>query len=964
MAARGKVRKRRKVTRIVALRLLPPMGIARFGSSKEPMVNYWLDDPPEDNPDYFRNIKPATTLVIDKDSGRISEICFPKEAVAIRPDGSVDRKQAKPIVKFRDDQGLIKPVCPFFEVWAQVEAKGPFRPLTLHDLRDLGLKAGDIKWRASATNSKAARRTGESSDSVKAHIGLFANHRAHELKGMSLNFKAGKFISFGHMRYIKPEISGHQDIDEITSVIRVRFTPGAGKIFGPRKNDPYTHDDVYWARDAGGGKTANWNRYYPDDPNSKMPVTAPQDIFQGWMMGLAESDEDWGKLSAGYFDDTCDGIIEVRLTHRGAEHKAYARFASAVPDFAPDCLPARSIADDLEQLVLGPCEVQPRNLAAHALHRAKVVDILRRSLDTVRQMNTAVANGTQPIGGVRENWQSMSRRLHTNYEATYTEVFPHDPRAHADSHRQMFSYSNALRMHRQQLVKALNDGSTAAFYVMRMPEDAGDVWPTSRMQMPAFMRGSEGMELCLTRRQLSVLAIAAGEDPEVVLSCAARNAARAAAAARDAAPGGDAINPKNKTALNHHQQLQISAVGEQNSIVSFDPKNRTALQKQLHYRGVGNPPASHPATAVGNFFPGLEFNFLNVWKRIFCGLHLLESSGYVIEFLPNEARGHDREELKKLERLKKSRGRKHDIYLVKVEYDYRSAKRKTPKMNTVDVLSYARGPAFDSEPEDPDPTRNNSMFMEWGNALAHMHSSIVAPRKAECYFLVGTMDEDTKEWSWKERGPIKLEVRRLIQKDQAGETALISPKTSEPGDITESLCSPWQTDYVGCACFYWASNRPDFVNAEAVEVKGTNFKNEPIGEPDFHIRGQHWLDVPLDKNGNVKRDISKHEPIPRLKRKVTLKNGKQAPKPFYTIERKFNKKGKLLKHEDVLKSWEDKFEFIIKGQDAPDGVASGKPDKPLKLDRDHVGIGMQGAARVQDAGALAGLSRRAGRARK
>jgi len=58
------------------------------------------------------------------------------------------------------------------------------------------------------------------------------------------------------------------------------------------------------------------------------------------------------------------------------------------------------------------------------------------------------------------------------------------------------------------------------------------------------------------------------------------------------------------------------------------------------------------------------------------------------------------------------------------------------------------------------------------------------------------------------------------------------------------------------------------------------------------------------------------------------------------------------------------FEFIIKGQDAPDGVASGKPDKPLKLDRDHVGIGMQGAARVQDAGALAGLSRRAGRARK
>jgi hypothetical protein len=175
-----------------------------------------------------------------------------------------------------------------------------------------------------------------------------------------------------------------------------------------------------------------------------------------------------------------------------------------------------------------------------------VVDILRRSLDTVRQMNTAVANGTQPIGGVKDNWQSMSRRLHTNYEATYTEVFPHDDGIHADSSQQMFSYTNALLMHRHQLVKALNDGRTTAFYIMRMPEDAGDVWPTSRMQMPAFMRGSEGMELCLTRRQLSVLAIAAGENPEVVLSRAARNAAREEAAARGIASGHSGIGRTNR----------------------------------------------------------------------------------------------------------------------------------------------------------------------------------------------------------------------------------------------------------------------------------------------------------------------------------------------------------------------------------------------------------------------------------
>jgi hypothetical protein len=434
----------------------------------------------------------------------------------------------------------------------------------------------------------------------------------------------------------------------------------------------------------------------------------------------------------------------------------------------------------------------------------------------------------------------------------------------------------------------------------------------------------------------------------------------------------DAFNPKNKTALDRQQQLQISAVGKQDSINSFDPKNKTALQEQLHYRGVGNPPASHPATAVGNFFPGLEFNFLNIWKRIFRGIHLLESSGYVISFLPHEARGAARTALEELKELKAKNDddeeeEKHAVNLVKVEYDYRAADGKIVT-NTVDVLSYARGPAFDSEPEDPDPMLNNSMFMEWGNALAHMHSSIVEPRRATCYFLLGTTDKgdkDDERWVWEEQDPIKLEVRRLIEEDEAGETALISRETSLPGDITESLCSPWQTDYIGCACFYWASNRPDFVNAEAVEVQGTDFKNDPIGRPDFHIRGQHWLDVPLDQDGNVKRNISKHEPISRLKRRVTLKNGTQEAKPFYTLERKLDKKGHLLKHEDVLKHWEDKFEFIIKGHDAPDGNASGVKDRPVKVDGDPQVPGLQGTARAQGEGARAGLAdHRLGRVKK
>jgi Ferritin-like len=31
----------------------------------------------------------------------------------------------------------------------------------------------------------------------------------------------------------------------------------------------------------------------------------------------------------------------------------------------------------------------------------------------------------------------------------------------------------------------------------------------------------------------------------------------------------------------------------------------------------------------------------------------------------------------------------------------------------------------------------------------------------------------------------------------------------EPGELTQSLCSPWTHDFRDCACFYWASNHPD-----------------------------------------------------------------------------------------------------------------------------------------------------------
>jgi hypothetical protein len=43
---------------------------------------------------------------------------------------------------------------------------------------------------------------------------------------------------------------------------------------------------------------------------------------------------------------------------------------------------------------------------------------------------------------------------------------------------------------------------------------------------------------------------------------------------------------------------------------------------------------------------------------------------------------------------------------------------------------------------------------------------------------------------------------------------LIAEAMAAPGELTQSLCSPWQNDYRECACYYWAASRPDYVNVE------------------------------------------------------------------------------------------------------------------------------------------------------
>jgi hypothetical protein len=73
-------------------------------------------------------------------------------------------------------------------------------------------------------------------------------------------------------------------------------------------------------------------------------------------------------------------------------------------------------------------------------------------------------------------------------------------------------------------------------------------------------------------------------------------------------------------------------------------------------------------------------------------------------------------------------------------------------------------------------------------------------------------------------------------------SGVIDPRLVQAGDLTRSLCSPWQYDFADCGCFYWASNKPDMVSSEAQHNQVLNFQRKDRSpEADQATEADDWL---------------------------------------------------------------------------------------------------------------------------
>lgn len=425
------------------LRILPPLAIARFGAAATPMDNYDAVVDPE-QPLGYRALRPAETLAVDTDSGEITRTFVPGR------------------LSFTED-GQVRPVAPFVEVWALTDA-GQLEPLTTAMLEAEQATASDVRWRVQVANHKAARRTGDADDRIAADTREFVDHARHALDGTCANFWPGKRIPFGHVQYIRPT-AAHPEI-------RLRFTPGAGHVYGAsrtrpaagRPADPNLTDVVY------DGRRGGWLGHV--DGAGGPALTVPAGIYRGDVDGR----------SVGYLDDGCDGLVRVRLTIAGRVLSAYGRVGAGPPAYAPDALPIRSVADELEQALFGP------KVQASEATLERVEEIVRRAFESVRLMNTPAMNR---VGDSMAGHDARRPRPGRRPEPIMAPSLVDDI---------------ALENLHQSLLAALRSDTAPWFGdVLRDPEQIGDLSDRGRRKMPAMMRGADGRHLTLTRRQIDLI---------------------------------------------------------------------------------------------------------------------------------------------------------------------------------------------------------------------------------------------------------------------------------------------------------------------------------------------------------------------------------------------------------------------------------------------------------------------------
>lgn len=514
----------------------PPLAIGRVGPGHAPMPNFkWSTD---------RTIHGGHRTTLE-----------PDVTLTVQPDGSL-RTYLPNVIQFQDEGGL-RPVAPFFELWVRYREGDEQHdvPLTSELLGRLGASLGSVRYDVTAANRKAQRRTLSAACAIVGRVAVAGDdHGRRALMAYSPHnpgetplVARDRPIPFGDLQVIRPVQGVSQGVN--LDVLRIRFTPARGEVYGPPDaiSSPASPLPPGGALPAGtlGGRQHEivpepnrilnpgtpWSGYVMDVKGQQQDPQ-PSDSYDGANVGENRS---WGVV-----DDTCDGVIEAQVVIGMRRFVAHARFFSSCPDYGPDRRPFYSLADDLADRDEG--DVPPPESWTDAefhTYLEEVADLFRRAFEVASLVNLdatrqhGILENSDLVGKVGNppGMPKVDNKTMTPADQPYasdritaevTRSVPHAPTPYADlaktAHARLadmetlfdFIAGNEARL-RQILrppfarlaelpVTPAPPSPASVFRDPRAPRDT-----MQDMRMPPYMRDSDENPLSLTHRQYHLI---------------------------------------------------------------------------------------------------------------------------------------------------------------------------------------------------------------------------------------------------------------------------------------------------------------------------------------------------------------------------------------------------------------------------------------------------------------------------
>lgn len=495
---------------IRSIYITPSFAVARLGSSTTPVECYQWADVQEPRYDGETTVVPDWSLAID-------------------PDGSI-RPYLPLAIEFRDG-ARIRPVAPFFEVWARVgDAPDPQSwtdmPLTAALLGEAGRTLADVELEVSAFNRKAAFRM-NNPDLVFGTFPAVAvaaddNDRV-ALSGVSPPSAAtpmippGRSIPLGSLQWLR---SRPQPLNEAWSdavdveVLRFRFWPPAGSFYGPpeaalaapllgRPQAAVPAGNAFLDPAAGWFNGATGDNVLPGDTYDVIDqINSPTGA------------------SLGVVDDTCEVHFDLTLNLGGSSLTTRAVAFVAPPDFAPDRRPFLSVADELNDR---SADAVARNAAMDDEELDLwIEDLFERVYETASLLNVDLLSvhprrnraAQLPASEQRPNDLDAGVRPRSDFamggrDAHRNPLYQIDVAA---AGRPLPLSEHARMRHRalsdlQNLVSLLATNPNRFLELIRGPfeVESFEDYGATTMRMPPFMRQSNALPLTLAQWQYDLI---------------------------------------------------------------------------------------------------------------------------------------------------------------------------------------------------------------------------------------------------------------------------------------------------------------------------------------------------------------------------------------------------------------------------------------------------------------------------